>query len=205
MYVIQCRKFVSILYRNDAHLSTIATLEFETCNFVYAYYHSECPIDNQIVYVIDISVNMNVSNCIGNFYHNSIFSWIVLCHIFLKRNTLHAWFFFYYDGLCDCPAVCKISHGNRIYQCEVIFHKSRHVGLVTYIKSNIIIDPILISTCFYEIAQITYEKIFHVYARFFCLQYKIWLQYILIDVMQGIFDSLVCSLCKRMIDDKSYL
>ena len=40
-------------------------------------------------------------------------------------------------------------------------------------KSNIIIDPILISTCFYEIAQITYEKIFHVYARFFCLQYKI--------------------------------
>ena len=74
-----------------------------------------------------------------------------------------------------------------------------------YIKSNIIIDPILISTCFYEIAQITYEKIFHVYARFFCLQYKIWLQYILIDVMQGIFDSLVCSLCKRMIDDKSYL
>ena len=67
-------KFVSMLYRNDAHLSTITTLEFETCNFVYAYCHSECPIDNQIVYVIDVSVNKNVSNCIGNFYHNSIFS-----------------------------------------------------------------------------------------------------------------------------------
>ena len=36
----------------------------------------------------------------------------------------------------------------------------------------IIIDLVFISTCFYEIAQITYEKIFHVYARFFCLQYK---------------------------------
>ena len=67
-------KFVSILYKNDAYLSMITTLEFETCNFLYAYCHYECPIDNQIVYAIDISVNMNVSNCIGNFYHHSIFS-----------------------------------------------------------------------------------------------------------------------------------
>ena len=79
---MQWMKFVFILRRNDAYLSTITTLEFKTCNFVYAYCHSECQIDNQIVYVIDISINMNVSNCIGNFYHNSIFSWIVLCHIF---------------------------------------------------------------------------------------------------------------------------
>ena len=82
---MQWIKFVFILCRNDAYLSTITTLEFKTCNFVYAYCHSECPIDNQIVYVIDISVNMNVSNCIGNFYHNSIFSWIVLSHIFWNR------------------------------------------------------------------------------------------------------------------------
>ena len=73
MFVRRVAYATNEIFLHYTYLSTITTLECETCSFVNAYCHSECPIDNQIVYVIDISVNMNVSNCIGNFYHNSIF------------------------------------------------------------------------------------------------------------------------------------
>ena len=162
-------KFVSILYKNDAYLSTITTLEFETCNFFTHIVITNVQLITKLSMLLTflsiwMSVIVSETSIIIRYFHE------LFCVIF------------FWNGILCMHSFSSIMMAYVIVQlCARYLKRIEFTNVnwyfinndITYIKSNIIIDPVLISTRFYEIAQITYEKIFHVYARFFCLQYKI--------------------------------